>query len=114
MRDFIKVWRNVIAYINWSLTIATTKLGYVRYRRRIERPKSILVKGFDPFRQSDLDAICKKIVLAKEVLLLNPIKKVFLVYLPDRHGQPSARKRTLCDDARTESLVMPSAPIALP
>ncbi|MER0236560.1 hypothetical protein [Fulvimarina sp. MAC8] len=65
--------------------IAPAMLGDIGNRRVIECPERIFVESLDPLFQADFDTIGEKIVLPKEVLLLNPVKKRRIVFSPDRH-----------------------------
>ena len=85
MRNVLISWRNVVAHINRLLAIPPAKLGDVRNRRIIEGPKSVFIKRFNTFFKTYLNAISEQIVLTKEILLLNPVVQIGIVFLADRH-----------------------------
>src|SRR5580658_5784941 len=86
VRNVLIAGRYVVAYVNRLLSVATAKLGDVRNGGIIQCPKSVLVERLNAFRQAYLDAVCEEVILAQEVLLLDPIVQIGGVFLADRHG----------------------------
>jgi len=63
---------NVIPNVNRLFAVPSPKLCNVCHSRIVEGPKSIFIEGFDALLYSDLYGIGKQIILAKQILLLNP------------------------------------------
>ena len=75
----------MIAYIDRFFPVPSAELCDVRNRRGIQGSEGIFVERLDSLRQSNLDAIQKKIVLPQEVLLLNSCVQSRIVTFPDAH-----------------------------
>jgi hypothetical protein len=88
----------MVAHINRLFAIPPAKLSDVRDCRIIERPKGVFIERFDAFLKTYLNAIREQIVLAKEILLLNSVVQIGVVFFADRHvreqklGPPFARR----------------------
>ena len=85
MRHFFKSWWHVIADIDGLFAVSTAKLGEIRYRRIIQSPKSVLVKCLNALFKADFNAICEEIILPEEVLFLDSVVEVGIVFLANRH-----------------------------
>jgi hypothetical protein len=86
---FIEVERLVISYVDRLSAKPPTKLGDIRNRHMIQGPEKILVERDRPFPQADLDAVRQKLILAIQVLLLNPITELSIFFLEYEYGQAS-------------------------
>ena len=75
--------RNMSPYVYWLLAISSAELRNVSYRCMIEGPQCILIESLNPFLQSDLYTVCQKIILAKQILLLDASKKGRIIFFPD-------------------------------
>ena len=63
--DFPVMRRTVIPDVDRFLSISTTKLGNVRDRGVIQRPKSIFIERFDALFQANFDAVREQVVLTQ-------------------------------------------------
>jgi len=66
-------------HIDRLFSVSTAKLCDIRNSCIVQSPQGVLVESFDSFLEADLDAVGKKIVLAKKVLLLNLLVKFGIV-----------------------------------
>lgn len=85
MWNFIEMRRNVIANVDWLLTIAAPKLSDVRYRSIVQSPKSVLIEGFYAFDQTDLHTIGQQIILPQQILLLDGLIQLRMFFFADGH-----------------------------
>jgi hypothetical protein len=77
--------RNVLADVDRQFSKTSAKLREIRHCCRIQRPKHVLVEGFDPLRQHNLHAIRQQVVLPEEVLLLDTPEQWRIVSFPNGH-----------------------------
>jgi hypothetical protein len=71
----LEVRRDVIAHVNWVMPKPATVLCDVGYSRGVKGPERIFIESLDPFGQADFDAVGEQVVLPKQVLLLDALKK---------------------------------------
>jgi hypothetical protein len=69
--NVLEVGRPVVADINRFFPIPTAKLRDVCNRDVIKSPKRILIERFDTLLQPYFNAVSEKVILPKQVLLLN-------------------------------------------
>ena len=76
----------MVPNIDRIFTVAPAKLSYVRYRRIVQRPERVLVEGFDALFKSNFNTVRQKIILPKQVVLLDFRVKRWIVFFSDGHG----------------------------
>ncbi len=75
----------MVSNVDWLLPETAPKLGNIRDGRSIQRPKCVFVESVYPLLHSDLNAVCKKIVLTKKIMLLNSRIKCRVIRFSNRH-----------------------------
>ena len=73
----------MVADIYRCFSVTPAELRYVGNCNIVERPYSIFIERLDAFLEANLNAIREQVVLPKEILLLNPILQVGIVFLSD-------------------------------
>src|SRR5271168_727041 len=67
-----EVRRYMTTDVNWLFTITPTELRNICDGRVIQSPKGVFVEGFNALSEANLQAVRQEVILAQEVLLLDP------------------------------------------
>lgn len=112
---FAEMRRVVVADVNWFFAVASAELGEVGDRGMVKRPKGEFVEGFDAPLQADLDAVCQKVILPQEILVLNSGIERGIVFFAEGHGRGGAAGSVAGRDGglRQQAYVLGCLPHAL-
>jgi hypothetical protein len=79
---------DVLAHVYWLLPKSAAELRYVCYGSMVQGPKRVFVERLDPVAQANFNAVGQKVILPKQILLLDASKELRIVSLSNRHAAP--------------------------